>query len=139
MARGMYIGVDDKARKVKQMYVGVDSKARRVKKGYIGIGGVARPFWGGEALYYGSVTALSEGRQNLAATTVGNYALFGGGLGSSRSNVVDAYNTSLTRSTPAALSEKKQCLAATTVGNYALFGGGTAGSSRSNVVDAYTA
>ena len=38
-------------------------------------------------------TGLSIGRNYLAATTIGNYALFGGGNSdSSSSNVVDAYN-----------------------------------------------
>src|SRR5699024_1857676 len=74
-------------------------------------------------------TALSQARENLAATTVGNYALFGGGrmrlmMQQSYFDVVDAYNTSLTRSTPTALSRARAELAATTVGNYALFGGG---------------
>ena len=38
-----------------------------------------------------SVTGLSQERGYLAATTVGNYALFGGGEGGSYSDVVDAY------------------------------------------------
>ena len=80
MAKKVYIGVDDVARKVKKMYLGVHGKARKIKKGYIGIGGVARPFWtGGELAYYGTITALSKARCDLAATSVGNYALFGGG------------------------------------------------------------
>ena len=64
---------------------------------------------------------------DLAATTLGNYALFGGGKtpgsGSSpiASNSVDAYNQSLTRSTPTVLSVARYWAAATTIGNYALF------------------
>ena len=90
-------------------------------------------------------TALSQVRHLLAATNVGNYALFGGGYDSSYSAVVDAYDTSLTRSTPTALSQARDALAATTVASaggsspqsgYALFGGGYAGS-YSAVVDAY--
>ena len=45
-------------------------------------------------------TELSEARPNLAATSVGNYALFGGG--SSARSTVDAYNTTLTRTAPTA-------------------------------------
>jgi hypothetical protein len=81
-------------------------------------------------------TALSTARRILAATTVGNYALFGGGNTGSNSSVVDAYDTDLTRSTPTALSTARRYLAATTVGDYALFGGGTTGLN-SSVVDAY--
>jgi hypothetical protein len=54
--------------------------------------------------------------------------------GNSVANKVDAFDTSLTRSTPTALSTGRRSLAATTVGNYALFGGG---SRYSDVVDAY--
>ena len=87
--------------------------------------------------YYGTITPLSVARGEFAATTVGNYALFGGGwTGSARSNVVDAYDTSLTRTTATPLSQARNNLVATTVGNYALFGGGYTGSA-SNVVDAY--
>ena len=39
-----------------------------------------------------SVTALSQARSSLAATAVGNYALFGGGYDGSYSSVVDAYS-----------------------------------------------
>lgn len=45
MAKAVYEGIGDKARKVKKMYVGVDGKARKVKKGYIGVNGVARLFF----------------------------------------------------------------------------------------------
>lgn len=41
MAKGAYIGIAGKARKVKKMYIGVGGKARKVKKAYIGIGGKA--------------------------------------------------------------------------------------------------
>jgi len=77
-------------------------------------------------------TALSSARYNLAATSIGDYALFGGG--DPASAVVDAYNTSLTRSTPTALSSARRSLAATSIGDYALFGGGDPTSA---VVDAY--
>ena len=84
--------------------------------------------------------ALSKGRYELAATTVGNYALFGGGIDASgRSIVVDSYSASLVRRTPTPLSEGRYALAATTVGGYALFGGGYGTSDFYNaLVDAYT-
>ena len=69
----------------------------------------------------------------MRGTTVGSYALFGSGTSSA---VVDAYNTSLTRTTATSLSAARAALAATAVGDYALFGGGTGYSS---VVDAYAA
>ena len=97
-----------------------------------------------ELVYHGTATDLSNARSSLAATTVGNYALFGGGSSYSSTSVyhstVDAYDTSLTRTTATNLSQKREGLAATTVGNYALFGGGYSYSSTSvyhSTVDAY--
>ena len=136
MAKKAYIGVDGIARKIKKGYIGVDGIAHKIKKAYIGIGGVARPCWsGGELAYYGTIATLSKVRSELAATTVGDYALFGGGVGSTYYNTVDAYDASLTRTSPTALSKARYELAATTVGDYALFGGGE---SATNVVDVYT-
>ena len=119
-------------------------QARAIKKGYIGIGGVARPFWGEpKPVYYGAITPLKEGRSSLAATTAGNYALFGGGEVGITKNTVDAYNISLTRSNPSSLIEPRSELAATTVGNYGLFAGGfvqetlSVTGSYSKTVDAY--
>ena len=90
-----------------------------------------------ELSYYGTATALSVARYYLAGASVGDYALFGGGTDDeSMFTTVDAYNTSLTRSTPTALSEGRAALAGASVGDYALFGGGYTGSV-SSVVDAY--
>jgi hypothetical protein len=83
-------------------------------------------------------TALSNARRDLAATAIGNYALFGGGYtDNSSGNTVDAYDASLTRTIPTVLSNARGGLAATTIGNYALFGGGYTTSARVTVVDAY--
>ena len=92
MTKAAYIGVDGKARKIKKGYVGVNGISRKIKKAYVGVGGVARPCWGGvELSYYGTITPLSKARSALAATTVGGYALFGGGYTRALSPVVDAY------------------------------------------------
>ena len=105
------------------------SVARKIKKAYIGIGGVARPCWsGGELAYYGTITPLSSARMNLAATNVGNHALFAGGQTSSSGwgmTVVDAYDTALTRTSPNVSIHESSNLAATHIGDYALFGGGS--------------
>ena len=82
-------------------------------------------------------TALSNARRGLAATAIGNYALFGGGYrDGSNVDTVDAYDASLTRTIPTVLSNARGGLAATTIGNYALFGGGYENTYIS-VVDAY--
>ena len=136
MAKKTYIGVNNVARQVKKVYIGVNGVARKVKKIYIGVANIARQiFGGGELSYYGIATSLSKARGDLAATSVGNYALFGGG---SDLSTVDAYDTSLTRTSPTALSEARSILAATSVGNYALFGGGFPSSGSISTVDVYT-
>ena len=142
MTKACYVGVAGKARKVKKIYTGVANKARKVKKAYVGVGGKARLFYSADQKlsYYGTVTGLSQARNFLAATTVGNYGLFGGGAIGFFGNIfstVDAYNTSLVRSTPTALSQARFYSAATTVGNYGLFGGGTATGGVVSTVDAY--
>lgn len=114
------------------------SVARRIKKAYIGIGGKARPFLtSGELLYYGGIDALADKSACLAATTVGNYALLGGGKNASTYfTTMTSYDKTLTKSRPTSLGNGRFFLAATTVGNHALFGGGE-GSSYYAAVDAY--
>lgn len=132
------------ARKVKKAYTGIDNKARKIKKGYIGVGGVARPFYSAEQklVYYGSAPDLWTSRGMLAATTVGDYALFGGGgYSTTFRSTVDAYTSKLVKSTATDLSRARYRLEATTVGDYALFAGGTTtttGGSESSDVDSYT-
>lgn len=87
----------------------------------------------------GTLTPLSVARYKLAATTVGDYALFSGGVGGgATSAVVDAYDVSLARSTPTPLSVARSEITATTINDYALFGGGWDSSAASAVVDAYS-
>jgi hypothetical protein len=135
---GTYIR--DVAKKVKKAYVGIDNIARKIKKMYIGVNGMARCIFHNDQKlsYYGTATSLSSARYLLAATSVGNYALFGGGYrsGSTYSSVVNSYDTNLTRGTPTSLIYSRGYLAATSVGNYALFGGGSDGDEMSTV-DAY--
>ena len=52
MAKKVYIGESNLARKVSEIYLGIDGKARKVVKGYIGVNGVARQFWPELILYY---------------------------------------------------------------------------------------
>ena len=130
MAKAVYVGVGSKARKMKKAYIGIGGKARKVKKMYIGVGGKARLCYSAELEKVGMATALSTARYDMRAATVGKYALFAGGyiskssFGYSVSSSVDAYNTSLTKSTPTELSCKRCGHAAASVGGYALFAGG---------------
>ena len=106
MALGIYIGVNGNAQKVKRLFIGVATKAQLVRKAYIGIGGIARLFWDVTGFERTLAPPLSSARHSLAATTVGSYALFGGGRSSSTTTFayMSAYNASLTCSTPTALS-----------------------------------
>lgn len=79
MAKAVYVGVGSKARKMKKAYIGIGGKARKVKKMYIGVGGKARLCYSAEADKFGMAASLSKARSLLAGTTVGGYALFGGG------------------------------------------------------------
>ena len=147
MTKACYVGVAGKARKVKKIYTGVADKARKVKKAYVGVGGKARLFYSADQKlgYYGTVTGLSQVKSSLVATAVGNYALFGGGVGADSAYfaTVDAYSGALVRSTPTSLSQVRSGLVTTAVGNYALFGGGSVLDSSFNftyfaTVDAYS-
>jgi len=86
--------------------------------------------------------SLSEARCILAATTLGNIGIFGGGndLSLSYCAVVDIYDwdtDTWTTDTLLQLSQARSSLVATTVGKYAMFAGGHDGSNYSNVVDIY--
>lgn len=131
MAKAVYVGVGSKARKMKKAYIGIGGTARKVKKMYIGdSSGKARLCYSAELEKVGMAAALSAARYNMRAATVGKYALFAGGFisrsafGNNVSSSVDAYNTSLTKSTPTELSCKRCGHAAASVGGYALFAGG---------------
>lgn len=101
-----------------------------------------------------SRTGLSQARCKLAATTVGNKAMFAGGYwyqGDANypvSDVVDIYDANLGEPndpnawSTATLSQARSHLVATTVGNKAIFAGGTSHINNyvtSNVVDIYDA
>lgn len=78
---------------------------------------------------------LSEARHWLAATTVCEYALFGGGYTTGDPfTTVDAYDESLIRSLPTPLRTGRRYHAATSIGDFALFGGGY-GESIANTVN----
>ena len=80
-------------------------------------------------------TSLSIARHKLAATSVGDYALFGGGRGDGTFYpTVDAFNLSGTRTSAAPLSKARMNLTATGV----RFGGGEVNGTRCDVVDKYT-
>jgi hypothetical protein len=63
-----------------------------------------------------STATLSQARFDLAATSVGNLVLFGGGVNSNvHSNVVDVFNVTSNTWTTATLSQARSALAATSI------------------------
>lgn len=93
--------------------------------------------------YFGLAEELSANAANLAATSVGNYALFGGGSSSDNNPLftVNTYDSNLVHGNADVLSENRTNLSAASVGNYAIFAGGNTGRSSSSVdvdtVDSY--
>ncbi len=85
-----------------------------------------------------TVVSLSQGRYLLAATSVGNLALFAGGyISGGLSTTVAIYNTLSNTWTTADLLQGRYLLVATSVGNLALFAGGYDGGGYSSVVDIF--
>ena len=146
MAKAVYVGVDSKARKMKKAYIGIGGTARKIKKMYIGdSSGKARLCYSAELDRHGMAAALSAARYDMRTATVGNYALFAGGLkpGLFSVKTVDAYNTSLTKSTPAEMTWERGYHGSASIGGYALFAGGeqrtTSGSQFMHITEAYNA
>lgn len=119
------------ARAVHKGYVGVDGKARKIKKVYIGVNGIAKCVLNnaGKFSFYKKATALSKGRNRLAAGSNSKYILIAGGYGGGAGNdghqsVVDAYDTSFTRKSATALKNAREQLSPATIGDRVLFAGG---------------
>ena len=86
-----------------------------------------------------STASLSQARYGLAAASVGNKVLFGGGSeGNVYSKVVDIYDTSTGVWSTANLSQARLWPSATSVGNKVLFAGGFVNGGYSNLVEIYT-
>lgn len=104
MAKKTYIGIADKAEKVKKIYIGVDGVARKVKAAYIGVNGVAKKIFAsgvaemaitytgkytdqvvtmGNGLQYRLLTLTSSGKLTLgdACDNVGVWLCSGGNVG----------------------------------------------------------
>jgi len=86
-----------------------------------------------------TTTALSQARLNLAATSVGGYALFAGGRANhvGNTNIVDIFNAMTGQWSTATLAQGRYDLAAASVGQYALFAGGYGNGSETSMVDIF--
>ena len=123
MSKGVYIGVDGYARKVKSMYIGVDGVARKIKKAYLGVEGYARLFYssGGIKKVTSSISDVRSTHSGGASASTGSYAIFAGG---GNNYFVDGYNASLTRSAASNLSNKANYLCGCGFNGYGVFAGG---------------
>lgn len=167
MAKGVYFGVDNKARKCKKLYFGVDNIARKVKKMYFGVNGQARICYSagltmlsnvGQLDYItyssecskvgnymlharaydnvktlnkdwvvGTATNFNYNRRNYSGSWNPNYALFCGGNGEWNSDNIDAYDSSLVRTSTARLGAARGGISVGNIGIYAVTAGGFAG------------
>lgn len=146
--RGIYVGNEGgTAKRVTKLYVGVANVARKIVKAYVSPAGTARLAYIRQKTltYRGFETNLTVARQGLSDTIIGDYCIMCGGFGTDAlaKSTVDAYSSSLVRSTPTALSAIRNDVICTHVpgilpATYGLcFGGNDAISAVSSVVDAY--
>lgn len=135
MAKKAYVGVSNKARRVKKIYIGISGKARKVRKGYIGIANKARLFFThGTLKYHADYVNCTTANLRIAAASNDNYAYISDG------EAVNSFDKDLVCSTASSLSAKRYaCEGANAAGQYALFGGDNGVMSSSDTsVDAYS-
>lgn len=81
MSKNIYIGVDDKARRISKAYLGVNNIAKTITKGYIGVNGVAQQFYPGLNIKYFSVSpypSWSSGTSEATGTNqYGTWTIYG--------------------------------------------------------------
>lgn len=134
MATRQYIGVDEKARRVRKAYIGIDNVARRIKKAYIGVNGVARLYYTAEGMDRIATVELPGHRRYLSVATVGTgddmHAIFaGGGLYDNSTfkscfSTVYAYDKNLTRQQLSNLTVGCMQMASASAAAHAFFLGG---------------
>lgn len=142
MAKGLYIGINGVARRVKKIYLGVNGVARCVKSAYLGVNGVARKIYN---LLKITITKHPELRFFLEDSGYGDhtcnddYVLGSAGVyDGAMTNKVTAYNSSGTEVSCPTLSSKRFFFMANKAGSYALFAGGnTSTTASSTTVNAY--
>lgn len=124
-------------------YIGVNGKAKTIAKVYKGnSSGKAELIFGPRGMVRSSkkISELSDFYNGKSAGTIGNYALFAGGVDSSfnYTSTVDVYDSTLTKTTSSSLSIGRCYLSEAVVGKYVLFAGGEHQKPVANV-DAFTA
>lgn len=130
MAKRIYVGVGNTARRVKKAYVGINGLARRIKRAYIGVGGVARILYTTELDYWGCAKPLSLANFHPAATSNSKYALFAGGYNITTNKSysrVEAYSKSLTKVSAPDLDNECSDPVSASLDNVSLFSYGSPG------------
>lgn len=112
----IYVGTN----KIKSIYHGTT----KIKSIYVG----STKVYSTGIKKYGMATNMTVSRSDLAATYNPSYVLFGGGYrdyDNKQTNIVDAYSSTLVRSSATTMQARVDGHAAASVGNYGLFAGGT--------------
>ncbi|WP_281532083.1 hypothetical protein [Anaerocolumna aminovalerica] len=129
MAKGVYFGVNNVARKVKKLYFGVDGKARKIKKMYFGVDGKARICYsaGVRKVKAMTITYPVAGRNNYyagACASIGEYLLIEDTEHSF--NHIECINSSLNSvyAPPTTTTNGTMAKGAASNSNYAIFAGG---------------
>lgn len=145
MAIGMYIGVENEARKVNKIYIGKENQARKVIKGYIGINGIARQFF--SSIYYpkfkSTFTTNTNNHGHAVATHTKDYIIIAGGRTSSSeppNKKVYAYDRNAVEYSASDLPTQAGNGGSMNINGYGIIAGGFSGiswSSRTDQVLAY--
>ena len=136
MAKGVYVGISNAAKKVKKIYVGVGGVAKKVKKAYVGVGGVAKPFYSSDIILQSTpIDAPYTKCHDEGCSLNKNYGMFG--FAKHEYNL-SAYNSSLTLSKATIPSgQGRENFATTWFSNYSLFAGGYGDNGLSTQVDVF--
>lgn len=118
MAKGLYFGVDGKARKCKKIYFGVDGKARKIKKMYFGVDGKARICYS-SGLSSRKTPGQFSAQYIFTNSKVGDYM-----LRSYDGKVVETLNKSFIKGNATPFQIPAQYSGGSWNPSYAIFGGG---------------
>lgn len=138
MARGLYGGISS-VKKLNKLYAGIDG-VKKLKQLYVGIDGVPKLLFSADPSKVDKslVSSLTNAKRYFATASIGNYALIAGGRNdSSYLSDVEAYDTTLAKTTRTSLPYGRAYHAGSHVGSFALFAGGRDSNSVQPQVDSY--
>lgn len=131
MAKGAFVGVDGRARKIKKIYVGITEKARSVSKAYVGINGKARLFYlKNVPSSLELVKSIARGKKNQIYGQGGasnlQYAIFSGGTvyQYGAQNSTAAYDSSMVEHNASNIEKATAYLKGASTDDFAFMAGG---------------